>query len=82
MAEVFQMIEKISGTDVTVLIRGESGTGKELVANAIHFNSPRASKPFLKLNCAALPDTLMESELFGHEKGSLYRGPGTEVGKI
>jgi len=70
MTEVFQMIEKISGTDVTVLIRGESGTGKELVANAIHYHSARASKSFLKLNCAALPDTLMESELFGHEKGA------------
>jgi Nif-specific regulatory protein len=70
MTEVFQMIEKISGTDVTVLVRGESGTGKELVANAIHYHSSRAAKPFLKLNCAALPDTLMESELFGHEKGA------------
>jgi len=70
MSEVFQMIEQIANTDVTVLIRGESGTGKELVASAIHFNSPRASKPFLKLNCAVLPDNLIESELFGHEKGS------------
>lgn len=70
MSEVFQMIDRIANTDVTVLIRGESGTGKELVASALHFNSPRASKPFLKLNCAVLPDNLIESELFGHEKGS------------
>jgi len=70
MTEVFQMIGRVADTDVTVLVRGESGTGKELVANAIHFNSARSSKPFLKLNCAALPDMLIESELFGHEKGA------------
>jgi len=70
MTEVFQMIGRVADTDVTVLVRGESGTGKELVANAIHFNSTRSSKVFLKLNCAALPDMLIESELFGHEKGA------------
>ena len=82
MNEVFQMIERIANTDVTVLIRGESGTGKELVANAIHFNSARASKPFLKLNCAALPDTLIESELFGHEKGAFTGAIEQRMGKF
>jgi Nif-specific regulatory protein len=82
MTEVFQMIERIAHTDITVLIRGESGTGKELVANAIHFNSPRASKPFLKLNCAALPDTLIESELFGHEKGAFTGATEQRMGRF
>ena len=82
MNEVFQMIERIASTDVTVLIRGESGTGKELVANAIHFNSARASKPFLKLNCAALPDTLTESELFGHEKGAFTGATEQRMGRF
>ena len=82
MAEVFQMIERIAGTDVTVLVRGESGTGKELVANAIHFNSPRASKPFIKLNCAALPEALIESELFGHEKGAFTGATEQMIGRF
>jgi Nif-specific regulatory protein len=82
MTEVFQMIERIANTDVTVLIRGESGTGKELVANAIHFNSSRASKPFLKLNCAALPDTLIESELFGHERGAFTGATEQRMGRF
>jgi Nif-specific regulatory protein len=82
MAEVFQLIERVSETDMTVLIRGESGTGKELVANAIHFNSPRASKPFIKLNCAVLPENLMESELFGHEKGAFTGASEQRMGKF
>ena len=82
MAEVFQMIERVADTEVTVLIRGESGTGKELVANAIHFNSSRASKLFLKLNCAALPDTLIESELFGHEKGAFTGATEQRMGRF
>jgi Nif-specific regulatory protein len=82
MEEVFQMIDRVAETDVTVLIRGESGTGKELVANAIHFSSPRAAKLFLKLNCAALPDALIESELFGYEKGAFTGATEQRIGKF
>ncbi|MDQ7838098.1 MAG: nif-specific transcriptional activator NifA [Thermodesulfobacteriota bacterium] len=70
MKEVYEMISRVAGSNATVLIRGESGTGKELVANALHYNSRRAHKPFIKVNCSALPETLIESELFGHEKGA------------
>ncbi len=70
MRKIFEQIRLVSKWDSTVLVRGESGTGKELIANAIHYNSPRATGPFVKLNCAALPDNLLESELFGHEKGA------------
>lgn len=70
MRQIFDQIRLVSRWDSTVLVRGESGTGKELIANAIHYNSPRADRPFIKLNCAALPDNLLESELFGHEKGA------------
>jgi Nif-specific regulatory protein len=70
MRQIFDSIRQVAKWDTTVLVRGESGTGKELIANAIHYNSPRASGPFVKLNCAALPDSLLESELFGHEKGA------------
>jgi len=70
MGEVYRLIAQVSKSDTTVLIRGESGTGKELVAHAIHYNSLRASKPFIKVSCAALPETIIESELFGHEKGA------------
>jgi len=70
MQEVYDLINQVSKSDTTVLILGESGTGKELVAHAIHYNSRRAAKPFIKVNCAALPETVIESELFGHEKGA------------
>ncbi|HVZ80523.1 MAG TPA: nif-specific transcriptional activator NifA [bacterium] len=73
MVEVYKAVQRVAPTRTTVIIRGESGTGKELIARAVHYNSPRASKPFIKVSCAALPETLLESELFGHEKGS-YTG--------
>ncbi len=70
MQLVFDMIAQVAGSDATVLILGESGVGKELVAQSIHYNSTRASKPFIRVNCAALPENIIESELFGHEKGA------------
>ena len=70
MAQVYSLVNQVAGADVTVLIRGESGVGKELVAEAIHLNSPRKDGPFVKVNLAALPETMIESELFGHERGA------------
>jgi|TARA_B100001971_G_scaffold158191_1_gene147853 Nif-specific regulatory protein len=70
MREVYAQVAQVAGATTTVLVRGESGTGKELIAHALHYNSPRAKKPFIKVSCAALPDSLIESELFGYEKGA------------
>ena len=72
MREVFSLVEQVSGSSATVLIRGESGTGKELVAQAIHYSSNNAHMPLVKVNCAALPESVIESELFGHEKRGVY----------
>jgi len=82
MQEVYDLIAQVSGSDATVLIRGESGTGKELVAHAIHYNSRRAGKPFIKVNCAALPEAVIESELFGHEKGAFTGAVAARKGRF
>jgi two-component system response regulator AtoC len=82
MKTIASVIEQVSDNDVTVLIRGESGVGKELVARAIHQRSPRNDRPFVKVNCAALPAELLESELFGHERGAFTGAATTRVGKF
>ena len=82
MQEVFKLIKKVSDSDCTVLICGESGVGKELVARNIHENSPRKTKPFVAVNCAAIPHELVESELFGHEKGSYTSATSIGIGKF
>ena len=82
MQEVFELVEKVAGTDSTVLITGESGTGKELIAHALHYNSKRKDRPFIPVNCAAIPEELLESELFGHEKGAFTHAINTRIGRF
>ena len=82
MQKVYELIEKVADTDSTILITGKSGTGKELIAKTIHFNSSRSPKPFVPLNCAAIPRDLLESELFGHEKGAFTGAVLTRAGRF
>ena len=82
MHNIYENIIQVAPSNTTVLIRGESGTGKELVAHAVHYNSPRAQKPFIKINCATIPENLIESELFGHEKGAFTGANEQKKGKF
>ena len=82
MKEVYRLIEQVADSNATVLVRGESGTGKDLVAHAIHYNSLRSDRAFVKVNCTALPDTLLESELFGHEKGAFTGASERKIGRF
>ncbi|HJQ35463.1 MAG TPA: sigma 54-interacting transcriptional regulator [Pyrinomonadaceae bacterium] len=82
MRQVYEQVTQVARTNTTVLLRGESGTGKEMVAHAIHYNSLRAGKPFVRVNCAALPETLIESELFGYEKGAFTGAMSRKKGRF
>jgi nitrogen regulation protein NR(I) len=82
MQEIYKIVGQIAPSDVTVLLRGESGTGKELFARAVYQHSSRSNQPFLPVNCAAIPDTLLESELFGHEKGAFTGASSRRIGKL
>ena len=82
LRQIFEQVTQVAGTSTTVLIRGESGTGKELIAHAIHYSSLRAKKPFVKVSCAALPDSLIESELFGYEKGAFTGAEARKKGRF
>lgn len=82
MRQVFQLVDRVAKTDVTVLIEGESGTGKELIAKGLHFSGPRKDKPFIAVNCASIPDTLIEAELFGYKKGAFTGAVSESKGKF
>ncbi|RQW06032.1 AAA family ATPase [candidate division KSB1 bacterium] len=82
MRDVYEKVTQVARADTTVLIRGESGTGKELIAQAIHYNSLRADKPFIRVNCAAIPETLIETEFFGHEKGAFTDAKAQKKGRF
>jgi Nif-specific regulatory protein len=82
MQRIYEQVAKVARSNATVMVRGESGTGKELIAQAIHYNSPRKAGPFIKVNCAALPDTLIESELFGYEKGAFTGAVAQKKGRF
>jgi Nif-specific regulatory protein len=82
LRQVYEQVTQVARTNTTVLLRGESGTGKELIAHAIHYNSLRAGKPFIRVSCAALPETLIESELFGYEKGAFTGAQGRKKGRF
>ncbi|MEJ2544368.1 MAG: sigma 54-interacting transcriptional regulator, partial [Calditrichaceae bacterium] len=80
--ELFKLVKDVAATNTTVLIRGESGTGKELIANAIHYNSPRVKRPFVKVNCGVLAESLLESELFGHVRGAFTGAIKDKIGRF
>src|SRR5439155_12303291 len=82
MQDIFATIERVGPTRATVLLAGESGVGKDLIARAIHFHSPRRDRPLVKINCSAIPENLMESELFGYEKGAFTGAAATKPGKF